>query len=461
MAQEAVRNTRKRGRAPLSDMVIENTIQDLYKDLCEWVKSFSLPGEIPVPKKKKDEIDFLSMQDNPERKICELDDIPAIRKLPRGSTIFLQGMLSSFICSEIIEKPFLFLDSALANKPRESKGKSSPTISDTSEDEFEEIFMNFASKLAETDRYRANEWVSKLLEATKFLISPDLEDAKQLKGNTAFKNYHNHAKALAEKFLASPAHILLKEVHGQEICKRRNELISILKRYRELSFQLWYRVVEVKCYYLGSDLVPSTFDPASPAMELYTALEEDATGIESHKHKNLTGLRVMVIMKPAIVAHWVDQEDNKLERSKVWVKSVAWVYAREGSKESESQQGIVGKESNEHQETMGICEKNEEELPLNTDLGEENHEPQQVIGEDSDDEHEHDMDIDEECQEHQQEITTLDEKSNEPQQCIYEEREAEHQQEMDIDEKCPKTKKDMIEEIGETKTMSDKHCASS
>lgn len=295
-----------------------------------------------------------------------------------------------------------------------------------------------------------------MLEATKFLISPDLEDAKQLKGNTAFKNYHNHAKALAEKFLASPAHILLKEVHGQEICKRRNELISILKRYRELSFQLWYRVVEVKCYYLGSDLVPSTFDPASPAMELYTALEEDATGIESHKHKNLTGLRVMVIMKPAIVAHWVDQEDNKLERSKVWVKSVAWVYAREGSKESESQQGIVGKESNEHQETMGICEKNEEELPLNTDLGEENHEPQQVIGEDSDDEHEHDMDIDEECQEHQQEITTLDEKSNEPQQCIYEEREAEHQQEMDIDEKCPKTKKDMIEEIGETKTMSDK-----
>lgn len=54
-----------------------------------------------------------------------------------------------------------------------------------------------------------------MLEATKPLISPDSEDAKQRKGkgNPAFENYHNHARALAEKLLVGQANLLLKEVH--------------------------------------------------------------------------------------------------------------------------------------------------------------------------------------------------------------------------------------------------------
>lgn len=226
-------------------------------------------------------------------------------------------------------------------------------------------------------------------------------------------------------------------------------MIGILKRYRELSFQLWYRGVEVKCYYLGSDLVPLTFDPvsssssSSTAMEIHSALEERVTPTDKNL---LTGRRVMVITKPAIVAHWVDQEDYKLEeRSKVWVKAMAWVYAREEGAASFNLSKALTKRENEHQYNMDIGEKSEELYP-NTDIGAMNDEPleAQDIGKDSD-KHGHDgmdIDIEEKCHEHQQNGTsTLDEKSNEPWQGIDKEGK-QHQQDMEIDKEYPKTKQD-------------------
>lgn len=54
MAQESGRNTRRRGRAPLDDMAIWNMVQDLDKDLYQWVRDYALPGEIPAPNKKKE-----------------------------------------------------------------------------------------------------------------------------------------------------------------------------------------------------------------------------------------------------------------------------------------------------------------------------------------------------------------------------------------------------------------------
>ncbi|KAL1968298.1 hypothetical protein VTN77DRAFT_2133 [Rasamsonia byssochlamydoides] len=141
---------RKRTRSNTSLDKFSSTLADEKKNKSEnneTIRRYSRSGGIP-DLKKKDAMDLLSMLDNPERQICTPDDVPAINQLPRGSMILLHGMLSSFICSENMEKPFLFLDSAL-DKPDESKVKSSRTIGDK-EHEFEQAFMKFASRLAES-----------------------------------------------------------------------------------------------------------------------------------------------------------------------------------------------------------------------------------------------------------------------------------------------------------------------
>ena len=203
-----------------------------------------------------------------------------------------------------------------------------------------------------------------MLDATKPLISPELED-KEKPGKNAPWTYNNLARALADTFLKGPSKVLLAQRSGSDVTERRNRLINLIKEYRELSFQLWYQGVEVKCYYLGSPCVPTTYDPESDSMELHTALQVTR---DTENHKSLNGCQIMIVTRPAIGAIWVP-EGSEIEQKKLWVKSVVWVHKdneQQGDKgeNNEVQQQNIAEESSIKQD-QAIDEKENNEVQQN------------------------------------------------------------------------------------------------
>lgn len=169
-----------------------------------------------------------------------------------------------------------------------------------------------------------------MLGVIKPAISPEENpNASERKDDRMYQTHHQAIKDLAETFLAGPASVILRVVHGREITTRRNKLVKLLGDFREIAFHMFYQGVNVKYCYPTLFGAP-VYDPKSD-MDLHRMIWQPSSDDIDDWKKDPAGDDLILITKPTIAGNIWDADDHKKVNSKIWINSTVWpksCYAR-------------------------------------------------------------------------------------------------------------------------------------
>ncbi|KAK2758811.1 hypothetical protein FQN54_003503 [Arachnomyces sp. PD_36] len=292
---------RKGNSAFMDDGEVRNKLFDLRESCRAWSTNYSMSGGLP-------DLDESSMETllwtltSSERMVLKEQNITVIGNLKQGSMVILNGLLLQFICSRIIEQPFFFLQSSFEQgQTREVR--------------------EFLDDLSNSPLNNVHDWVSTTLD----MLAPTVLEATNTNENFIWDGISEPRSRFygecAKEFINGihPAKMLLSPQSENCEFERITSLKDIMKEAGELSIRLRKQRTGIRCLYLDSPkLTQKGFQADSGLMEFHESMcLEEGT-------RTLDGKEIIMVVEPAIIAHWTDGSDE-VEKEKVWAKSVVWV----------------------------------------------------------------------------------------------------------------------------------------
>ncbi|KAH8587067.1 hypothetical protein B0O99DRAFT_527398 [Bisporella sp. PMI_857] len=287
---------------PTDEGKVMGDLDRLKRDMRAWAKATSVQGSSLTQLLKDGETTAL-MKDLANVARVENGQLPeglsAVAKCPM---LLLNALLAHNVYTSLFRSPFFFLSSG---------GNASSRIKP--ETLLEDIYEG--AKAANQEETHI--WRSQTLRLLLPPVRKDASDAEQQLRHMTESSINRSAEQQALDFLAGPASYLIESKGNEE---STSKLKKIYSRAAGLSYMLWTRRTEMRCFTLH-EIGNLAFNAESPYFDPDSLVKYDDH--EDH----LKGRMVTLIVHPLLQVYGTD-EAKDYDQERVWAKGVVWLSSK-------------------------------------------------------------------------------------------------------------------------------------
>ncbi|KAF7946499.1 hypothetical protein EAE96_009496 [Botrytis aclada] len=284
---------------PVEDRKVIGDLDRLKRDMRSWAKKAATVTNMRDVGKSLDRSSLLALQ-NALRSVVYFEDdrLPSSLSLSKkASGLLLNALLSHNVYTTLFQSPFFFLpDRIVEGQSKKSESRLG----------LEEVYDNALFSNQED----AHVWRSQTLRLLLPSIVTGFSQAEEELHKMTEDAIAKVADQEASKFLAGPARHLIAD-------GLRDKIYAIHREAATISYNLWTRRTEMKCWTL-KDLGCPSFDPDGKYMTPHSSVAYE------NYDDQLKGRSISVIVHPLVAVCGTD-EGKDYDQERVWVPAEVWL----------------------------------------------------------------------------------------------------------------------------------------
>ncbi|CZR67408.1 uncharacterized protein PAC_17307 [Phialocephala subalpina] len=288
---------------PMDEGKVMDDLDRLKRDMRSWAKAMSIKDNSLLQSFKEVESAAL-MRDLANVALIENGQLlNGLSTAARAPMLLLNALLAHSVYTSFFRSPFFFVGNNDANAPSNVRPEG--------------ILQDVYERAQEANQQDAHVWRSQTLRLLMPPLRTDASDAEKQLRRTTEDSIAQAADRHASDFLASAASHLIENKAQTDFTNKLKKIYSDAAR---LSYMLWTRRTEMRCFTLH-EIENLAFDAESPYFDPDSLLRFD--DYEDH----LKGKRVTVMVHPLLKVYGTD-EAKAYDQERVWAKGVVWLNSK-------------------------------------------------------------------------------------------------------------------------------------